>query len=66
MYICRGKKLICPENINFLNKKQRDYKNYEKLNSILFKVLIFGGKSIRVIVESVVATVFKVKDTKIR
>ena len=57
-------RLICPENSNFSIRKENHYKNRDQLNFTLLKVIIFGRKSARVIVESVVVKVFKVKDAK--
>ena len=57
-------RLICPENSNFSIRKENHYKNHDQLNFTLLKVIIFGRKSARVIVESVVVKVFKVKDAK--
>ena len=34
-------RLICPENCNFLIRKVSDYRNHDKLNSNLLKVVIF-------------------------
>ena len=57
-------RLIYPENSHFSIRKENHYNNHYQLDFTLLKVIIFGRKSARVIVESVVVKIFKVKDEK--